>query len=243
MEVPRLSKSRILQYCKCPQQYKLVNINNVPFTTSAMSKGTWFHEVAEKFFNYYNYNETQPKDFEGILRKIVREKYDEHKKWFENFIKFETERFNRLPPIHYRPKYREVKIILDGLSGVIDRIDFEPEKGTYLLIDYKTERVTNIKNHIFEMTVYAYLFREQFKKFIPNVGIWCADNGKLTTTIITEEHIEEMKRIIKQVQDNIKADYFPISPKNCWFCPRNIKDICHIVNKEEWIKYNKELIK
>lgn len=93
------------------------------------------------------------------------------------------------------------------------------------------------------MTVYAYLFKERFKKFIPSVGIFSADDGKFTETTITEEHITEMKKILGQVKSNVEGEYFPLKPKNCWWCPNNVKDICHTVNKEWWKKYNKELVK
>jgi len=238
MEVPKLSKSRILQYCNCPQQYKLVQLNDVPFTSPAMQAGTWFHDIAEKFFNRLDYGTMQPKNFENTLKSLMTDiSWRAHKDWMDNFIKIETERFNRLPRHHYRPKHKEVKLKIGPLSGIIDRVDYEPKEGRYHIYDYKTGTVQGIKKHLFEMTVYAYLFREAFKKPIPKVGIIAVKTGKILSIDITEEHINKMLGIVKQVKKSITMEYFPIKPKNCFWCPQNVKKLCHENNKGDWEKH------
>jgi CRISPR/Cas system-associated exonuclease Cas4 (RecB family) len=221
-------------------QFKLVEVHQVPFTNVYMQDGIWFHDIVNRFFDYIG-EEVNPSRFETILRKLAGERYDIYKLWFDNFIEFEKERFARLPRNHYLPKLREVKIVLNGMSGIIDRIDYEPSDGIYVAIDYKTGKMTSIKKHIFEMTVYAYMFREQFKKHIPRVAIFSAGDGKFTEMTITEEYIEEMQKVVKQVRENVTDEYFPLNPKNCWGCPENVKALCHTINKEEWINYNQKL--
>lgn len=232
----RLSKSTILMYLNCPLQYKLVRINNVPFTSLAMERGSYFHDIAAKFFDVMEYDNMNPKNFEKILRYLLSSKWEEYEAMAYKFMEVEIERFNQQPRNHYRPKMKEIKLRDEelGLSGVIDRVDYEPKIGKYTIYDYKTGMVTGLKKYMFELTVYGYLFRKAFKKPLPDVGIICIKNARVFRATITEAHVKKMLEIVNEVKGRILREEFYRNKKaNCFWCPKNVQEVCKKLKKAE----------
>ena len=101
------------------------------------------------------------------MLSIIVDQGWENKDYLDNFIKFELNNFKEQPYEWYRPFRREIKIENEGgggdLVGVIDRIDYIPQKG-FRLIDYKTGRLTpqSFKSNLFELSIYAYLFMKKY---------------------------------------------------------------------------------
>lgn len=231
----RLSKSKVLMYLDCPLKFKLVVINNLPFSSIAMSRGSYFHDVLEKFFNRLYYDSMHPGKFEDVLIGIMGDNYLEYADWMYNFIEMETERFNSVPKYHYRPKQKEIKLYdtVNNISGVIDRIDYEPRAGRYTLWDYKTGTVTSLKKHMFEMALYAHLFKMTYPgKANPQVGIYCLKNKRRFLTSISDEQMKKAVEIVNWTHGQVNAEnYFPNEKANCYWCPDNVKKICKEVKK------------
>lgn len=249
----RLSKSKILQYMNCPFQFKLQHINSIPYPVGPPAhKGTDFHDIMFRFYDRLNYEDMEPSQFKPILEKMCvgeipntngMKREDEYPVFIENFVKFETDRFNRLPKQHYRPKHREIKIELGNwLSGIIDRCDYEPKLGQYILWDYKTGNVYNIKKHLFELCLYGYLFWKGLGKIPAKIGVLSLKSGNTLQTEISAETMIQATKIVNFVHQKIKNDEFDVNVNaNCWFCPKNMRKICMEIwgDQSPLLKFNK----
>ena len=240
MSIEQLSKSKILCYLNCPFQFKLKYINHLPSPAGpAAERGKDIHDIVDKFFDRLPYNKMHPDMFEDILKRLCgEEKFEEYSLYMGHFIRMETERFNSVPKVHYRPKYREVHLGKNWrLHGIIDRIDYEPSIGKYSVWDYKTGHVGSIKSHLFELTLYSYLFSQHFKKVIPVVGIYDLKKGRKISTELTQSHYDEMLKIVDEVFQRIRNEEYNKNPKaNCFWCPQNMKKICRDIWGVEVIK-------
>lgn len=226
-------------YLDCPMKFKLVQINQLPFASIYMDRGTYMHDVCEKFFNRMHYNEIHPSKFEKVLRSIMGDKFDEEPfyLWTQNFIDLEIERFEKVPLFHYRPKLKEVKLydLVNNISGVVDRIDYDPDIGRHTLWDYKTGTVGSIKKNMFELALYAHLFNVAYPdKAIPRIGIYGLKDGKKYMTEISREQMMKAVNIVNWVHTQIDAErYYVNENANCFWCPENVKKACKEIRERK----------
>jgi len=228
--IEQLSKSKILCYLNCPFQFKLFYINKIPNPYGRAAEiGIDVHDILAKLYDQVLYEQLNPEGLEKNLKRIADDKFyhPDYAIHFQNFLKLEKQRFAKIPQLHRRPKYREVHLDIGTIHGIIDRIDYDPNLGRYILWDYKTGRVSNVKHHLFELTLYAYLFVQQFKKVIPRVGIIATKTGRTYWTDLRQEHFDGMMDIVNEVFGRIRREEFDKNPKaNCFWCPQNAKKIC-----------------
>lgn len=229
-----LSKSKILTYLNCPRQFKYKYIYELPEPTNVYAqRGSEVHDILNKFFDvdFKTIDSKSPKEeFTNIIKKINPESYKNHQLYYDHFVDFEVKCWDNDNKKAIMPKYREVKIRHNGLTGIIDRID-QLEGDQYIVVDYKTGKIP-IKNELkalkkfnMELTKYAVLANQKLKLDVQQVGVLSLSDGRLLTKPITEQDIEELFDIVDYVKREIEEKHFDKGKKpNCFFC--GYKKIC-----------------
>lgn len=245
MIMENMSKSKVLTYLACPRMFKFGNILRLPQPQHpAAAIGTVIHDMAEHFFDKIDMNR---KDiaihYKEIVYGMLPNICDKTKLYADNFITFEINR--RLEAIEnntmntYKPAYLEVKVDFNHIRGIIDRIDLIPGVG-YVLIDYKTGQPKNIKEYMYELSLYAWLAEKVLKIKIVKVGVVKLKNKKkhLELFDVTQEDMKKAVTITQNVKDKINAEEFPMKKGGtCYYC--GYRNVCE---KLEERKERKELI-
>jgi len=224
-----ISKSKVKCYMNCPLHFKYKYVFGLPEATNHYAqRGIEVHDVLNKFFDYdfrQINSETPKNEFETIVKNLAGENYEKYQKYYDNFVMFEVPQWdNTKKDESIMPMYREVKIEINGLSGIIDRVDKLPN-GEYIVIDYKTEQIKikneekALKKFDLELAMYAVMANQYLKLDVQKVGVLCLDDGRLLTKEITEKEITEAFTIIDYVKRQVENKCFDKPEKpDCYFC-------------------------
>ena len=245
MIMKNMSKSKVLSYIACPRMFKFGNILRLPRVKHPAAEiGTAIHDMAEIFFDKIDMSrEDIAEHYKEIVYDMLPNMCDKTKLYADNFITFETNR--RLNAIEedimgtYIPAYLEVKVDFNHVRGIIDRIDLIPGIG-YALIDYKTGQPKNIKEYMYELSLYAWLAKEVLGIKVVKVGIVKLKNKKkhLELFDVTQEDMEKAVAITQHIKDKINAEEFPMKKgSTCFWC-----DYRNTCEKLEERRERKELI-
>lgn len=216
----RLSVSKIGTYEQCPYKYKLHYLDevkpNIP-PPEHLIKGVEIHEVFDEVLA------SQPKTIDALKENIKRhpkaKKYQEH---MQNFIKFNEQMISRTlnDGKLVLPLYQEIELFDHDLNivGVIDRVDMT---GKHIIIlDYKTGKESQIRNHHFQLGIYKYLFEKTHNMKITHWGIFYSATGKLEIEPVNNDIVKECVEKVISVRKKIKLE--TIWPKKpgplCNFC-------------------------
>lgn len=225
----RMSKSRALAYLWCPYKFKLDYIDGLREEQeieegSPLKIGVDLHEIFEKFYDLEEAKNIEEPYAENI-EKIIYENFEDSEKYqnhIKNFSLFNEYLIKRYGVDNYFPVQRELEIYNEEyhVVGIIDRVD---EHDKRILIDYKTGKSKNVKNYLFELSLYKYIYEEAGYGRIDEVGIYFSQNNQLTLTTLTETDIERSLRILELIRQKIKEEYFPKKGGyKCNYCEHKI---------------------
>lgn len=218
-----LSKSRVLCYLECPLRFQYRYINGIEeLPNKWMQIGIDFHSFAEKFFDTFGTDKWVD---------IKESDYDkETLKYILNFIEMEQLRKkNFKDKRYYKPIFVETKVYAKGLTGIVDRVDYNPEMG-YVLLDYKTGTLKKFDYYMFELCLYAYMTEQTHKIEINWVGVIGVKDKKTKIQKITKEDKLQAIKIASRVAKLIEAEEFEpnVGGKGCFFCYNVYKKLCNI---------------
>lgn len=250
-EIKRMSKSRVLLYAGCPLKYKFIKILRIPmvFHPSA-GIGKEVHKVCENFYKEFKFDNEHQRieqakiEIDILLKKLTPKDIDEkgldYIKNFGTYVLQTIEYANNKKIKYYNPKYTELKVVNEehNIIGYIDRVEFIYGIG-WVVIDYKTGTPKNIREYMYELSLYAWLIENDPKIPIDKivaVGIVKLKNkGKiLDIKPVTDEDKMKALALTKQVRDLIADEQFePKKGKDCYWCPSQYKSLCEKLKNGE----------
>ena len=114
------------------------------------------------------------------------------------------------------------------VKGFIDRVENTPD-GQYVVIDYKTgyqsENKQSIRENI-QMNVYSLAILEKFGALPVKASLFYVKHGKMVDYVPDTENIEQEKRRLSKMVDDVLLERFPETPAyhTCRFC--DYTDLC-----------------
>ena len=233
-----ISASKISSYLNCPYYYMMRYEREIPCPVNQYGKrGSDVHNILDKFFDtdLFKKKIDNPEEvFSAHMRNISGTDYYVYQEFLEGFLDIEVKRYIDLlaegNEHHFAPIAREIKLTVDGITGVIDRVDYNPKDG-FSITDYKTGLIKNVKTNwydefLVQLSLYCHIFERKTKIKIRKVHIYGLKQKKFTYNV-KEEDITNTLNIVKEVRAKIKNEEFEINnDANCFFCPDNYKRAC-----------------
>ncbi len=251
----RTSYSALDTYKTCPLKFKFQNLDKVRVPKNIeMIFGSVVHsalkymfervplyptidEVVNFFRNKWD-DKMQVFQGEGVEEKkkiyyeegisILKNFYKKNQAWNFNVVDMES-RFE----IELEDKKNKEKHVL---TGIIDRIDKNPNEDLYEIIDYKTSKkmpAQNIIDHDLQMSIYHMSLIKRWPHLSPDkikLSLYYLKHGEKISTFRSGEQMENKKNdvisTIREVQDRISNNYnFPPTPSPlCGWC--GYKQMC-----------------
>lgn len=258
----RLSPSSINTYFRSPRLFYYQYILKIkPSYNIHLYKGNFVHKTLENFFEGSRF--VDPKDYfdqrmtEWNIPSILKKELSEEEQEFHReetkkmFSSFRTHMLNKIDMIlmegkvkdknhawnYIKPRFKEKRIFDKNLNilGIIDSIEQDFDENTFI-IDYKTSKLykhTVPEDYIRQVSIYAYLFRQEFGRIPQYAGIHYLRYGEVFLVPVNEDLVNKAIDDIKYVRKNIQSrniDDYPTGDDK--WALRDIKEI------EEKIKKN-----
>ncbi len=226
--VDYLSYSAIETFRTCPLHYRLKNILRIPTPpSSSQAMGNSIHYALRDFYKdpINSLSELLEKNWvvEGYAsKKHEAQSLEKAKRFLEEYLK--TDLHKKAKPVFLEQPFT-FKINDLKIGGKLDRVD-DLGKGEIEIIDYKTGANVPTQKDIdlnLQMTVYALAAQEVLQKEIGKVRLsfYFFDNATKVSTVRTKEQLEEAKKELLAIRDEIARSAFPCSSspicKNCEF--------------------------
>lgn len=217
----KLSVSKIEEFAKCKYSYFLSNISkNVKRGEDSpeAKKGDEIHKLFEEAYN----DVLDKKDKEEILKAVENKikanpNYEKYKSHADNFIVLNQKTGGSIP------LYRETKLFDPELNivGIIDRVDYDGKN--LVVIDYKTGKEKELKDHWFQLAIYTYLFQKNHNQQPTHWGIYYSDTGNLKLEKVkwdlVRKAINRVSSIRKKIQEIEESGQWVKSPSYlCKWC-------------------------
>lgn len=230
LHIDYLSYSQIETFQTCPLHYKLKYIYKVPTPeTASQSFGTTLHAVLKDFYLRVQKGQRPTEKLildlldqfwikEGYLSKVQEKKFlDKAKDYLRGYLR---EEFNSkvLPLVLEQPF--TVPLAKDlKIGGKIDRVD-KPPGGGIEIVDYKTGATMPSQSEVdknLQLSFYALAattiptapFGRRPEKV--KLSLYFLDNQEKISTERTAEQLEEAKKEILEVRDEIEKSDFKCS--------------------------------
>ena len=225
----RISYSAISSYQKCPLAYRFQYVDRLPTAPSpALSFGQSLHEALRWF---YDVQTADPYSLEELVDRLetcwVSDGYSSPEEETRYFLQARSALglFYRNLVDFRIPAALENRFLIDlgfcSLSGVIDRLDKDPEGG-FEIIDYKTNRRLPPARRLYE-DLQLPIYHVAVEK------VWEVSPAKVTfhylllnhrhSMSITPERVEEALVQIRNVVDYIDGEAFePVKNPLCPWC-------------------------
>ncbi|KYC52768.1 MAG: DNA-dependent helicase II [Candidatus Methanofastidiosum methylothiophilum] len=224
------SASQFNTYDRCPRIYKYSYIYRIPrLPKPYFDLGGTIHDVIESLSK--KIMEGEKINIELALKYLdaywERDGYENETaemqaredavEILETFLK---EQENMKTEIVEVEKNFTIKLGDYSITGFIDRID--RDGNDYVIWDYKTSKSTISENDLrkdFQLLVYDMAVRELFGKRPKQVGLWYLRHNKKIVIEPSEEDIENVKKEILEIIENImKEEFSPTPGKECYNC-------------------------
>jgi CRISPR/Cas system-associated exonuclease Cas4 (RecB family) len=234
-----MRKSYVLSYLWCPYKFKLNVIDGLentlePKEGSPLKIGLDLHEIFDKYYDCpgAGANELKKPYYKNILSILKRfDDYNKYESHLKNFAHYNVYNITQYGIEYYMPVYRELTIYNQevDLIGTIDRID--DRKFGKMIIDYKTGRPKALKHYIFELSVYKFLYEQEYDEEIKKIGIFFSQANRLDVTSAKQKDVAMALNLIELVREKIEDEVFPRKKGfHCRFCEHKV--ICELEEYE-----------
>lgn len=226
-KVDYLSYSAIETFRMCPLHYKLKNILRIPTPpNAAQSMGNSMHLILRDLYSHSGLDPETILNNNWIHEGYQSKKHEEDsKKRISDFLTeyLKTDLHKNAKPLYLeQPFIFKISDILK-IGGKFDRVD-DLGDGLVEIIDYKTGANVPTKKEIdanLQMTIYALAAATQFPIEKIKLSFYYFDTASKVTTIRTKEQLEEAKKEILAIRDEIQQSDFQCSGsiicQNCEF--------------------------
>ncbi|MHA1286488.1 MAG: RecB family exonuclease [Candidatus Thorarchaeota archaeon] len=229
-----IRKSMLEDYIRCPYAFKLKHIDdlNPEYESKYASLGTWFHEFAFSFFDYFSYIDSEVK--EEILSNLKGLQYD----WADFFLQFELRRWSELESEfrlrEWKPLYRELTLHSTelGITGTIDRIDwFNRKENSLILIEYKTTQILDRTSLRRQLHFYKLLYEHADENVVDAdiVAIACINPRikRVWKEPVKKRSENNVLKWLKKIRSSICSDSFPFNDSYCIWC--DVAEYCPLL--------------
>lgn len=224
-ELPYISKSRVMQWIKNPEHFRLKYLEGIePTETDAMVRGTRIHEAFEHYYDYTLDNNAFPEDVVDGLPEDRQLWADFIEPYITNFLKWETGRREAveneseyLPLAVEEERWIDPVLGLDGepewmgLADVIlpaESLPAAPVDGGVVIVDFKTGSVPDPEYRdegIFtELAYYRLLFGDKYN-VVATAAYYPRENETLVQPAFTDAAAEAKDRVFKAVTEMVQA--------------------------------------
>lgn len=228
IKVDFLSYSAIETFRNCPLHYKLKNILKIPTPMSAaQAMGNSIHEALANFYtDKGDLLECLDKSWknEGFKSKLhEKQTREKAEKFLREYLKSELHK--KAKPILLEKSFNFRIDPTLKILGKFDRVD-DLGNDQIEVIDYKTGANVPTQKDIdrdLQMSIYAIAGCEVLQKPIEKVKLsfYYFDTGEKVTTTRTKEQLEEVKKELLKIRDEIQSSNFACSKsmicENCEF--------------------------
>lgn len=243
----KVSYSALDLFDKCPQKYKLKEIDKIKEGSSIDAIfGACIHDVLQHF-----YSQKQSPTLEELL-SYFSEKWNERKEKLKDknipdmqfqileteakniLINFYKDNSDKVPHIISLESKFEVPIEHNGdyhlLTGKIDRID-RLEDGSFEIIDYKTGKKLPSQNSVDEdlqLSLYHLGLTSKWPEFAGRnikLSLYFLKHREKISTQRNEAHLAKTtEKLISKIEEIKKSKFLPVASSLCDYC--GYKNIC-----------------
>ena len=236
MAIKPLSFTKISLYQSCPLSYKLQYIDGLkPKDKWFFSFGTTLHNCVERFFKvstppppsleklleYYEHNWLS-QGYESPEEEVKHKDYG--REILTKFWEIHSTDF-RMPIALERSFYIDIEGI--KLRGFIDRVD-KLDSGGLSIIDYKTNRelfTTDYLEEDLQLTIYQLAAEQTWQLPVEILTLYhLRSNTACTCPPRNEKRLEEARRLVVEVAENIAQEKFPAIENQ--YCPCDFPEHC-----------------
>lgn len=127
-------------------------------------------------------------------------------------------------PMEVERWLKDPETTLRGIADEItDNVSIHKNFGEEWIVDLKTNKMTNIafkEDHEMQVMMYALAYRAETGKMPVGVALWYLDGNVWAMYQPTEEKLDKLADLIKQVRRDIEDEKFgPTKHKFCDWCP------------------------
>ena len=276
------SPSSIDDYIVCPALFYFKHILNfeqkkeISGDIDALDRGTIIHRILFDTFEAFKNKEITVKTFKDILDRMAEAEEERFRDkvvtgdyyLFKKLSTYKLESFLRKnimeagrPFIvrHLEEAISDTVIVADniltGLKGRIDRIDYYPDNGEYMIIDYKTggskqypqsivektdfSSIDDIHKRVnsFQLPVYLYLFHNVYQVPFDSINaklvllksneeeIFFKGSQSAGREAELEQYMQGVKTVLTDMLD-ISKPFKPFDDEACAEC--TFKNLCHV---------------
>jgi DNA helicase II / ATP-dependent DNA helicase PcrA len=233
----KLSASAIEQYDRCPLQFKLARIWNLPAELpAAVQYGAAIHTALKDYYDALI--QGRPRSEEQLLA-LFRTKFEEYsipeelqrdlylEQGLEQLREFHKESAAQAAPKVLGTEVPfEIKIAGVTVIGRLDRLD-ELSPDTVSIVDYKTgnPKSQDDADKSVQLSIYAMAAWKQFKKFPERLVFHNLENNSLVTSSRSERMLAGIEEKIGKVAEGIEIERFVANPGyHCRWC--SYRDVC-----------------
>lgn len=237
----RMSKSKVLLYSQCPRKFQFRHILKIPEPMHPAARiGIDVHDICDKFFDKIDLNTKNAEEhFVQVIKQMTPiDACEKMILYLTNFCNYEIKRFNEMEDkTNYIPKFREVEFNMKehNIKGFVDRIDKTPEG--YVLLDYKTGVPKNMREHMYELSLYAKGVEEEKGIKIAKIGVLKLKNKNkiLDLSDVSENDRTKALDLTLKVRQLVAEEEFDKNVGNhCFYqCPENYKSLCRKIDNGE----------
>ena len=274
------SPASIDDYIVCPVLFynkhilAFEELTNITDGIESIDRGKMVHSILHHTFEPYLNREVSADmfgDMVNTMRKVVTstfraEEISGEYYLFKKIVMLKIESFLRRTikemQSPFIPKELEVRLrsnVQTGnehvtIKGIVDRVDYHPQRDCYEIIDYKTggvlqyprnnldvnfESINDIHVHIrsFQLPTYIRLFMNQFPVPLANTNAKLVLLGNNTEELLLADDDPEDKEVrftnymrgLTTVMTDILDPSKPLSPFDILSCPQcSFRDLCHM---------------
>ena len=210
LENPKLSKSTINSYLKCPFAFHKRYVegdDRLDKENKAYEFGSNVHTLLEEFYNPKTTN-IDLLAYEAIKHPLFQEYSWIMRKFIDFNHKLKTELGD-----NFIPYFKELKIQDPdkNISGIIDRVQFDGKD--FMIVDYKQRGADyeeteneNLRKYRFELALYTYLFEKSTGNKVKWWGVYFAQNGKLQYEPVDRNEINTALKLVDETRENINKE-------------------------------------
>ncbi len=232
-----LSASAIQSYQRCPLQYKMQKIWNIPSEPAgAMQFGASIHRILQTYFDAIRFGrDVSDAQLLDALREDLenagisdRYQHDLYQKQGKEQLWAVLEDLRSRPPLKVLHTEDYFAIDVEGVKvrGRIDRVDQDSD-GSVIVVDYKTGRPQDQKqaDEALQLSVYAMAAQEKWGYQVSGLQFHnIADNSRVTS-IRSEKDLKKATALVKKTAEQIAAGHFEADPGfHCKFC--SYRNLC-----------------
>lgn len=234
---PRLSASAIESYQRCPLQYKMQRVLNIPSEPAgAMQFGGSIHHVLKTYFDAIRLGrDISDERLLDDLRKDLENsgmsdsyQQDLYQKQGQEQLRAVLEGLRSHPPATVLHTEESFQIEVEGVqvAGRVDRIDRNSD-GSVTIVDYKTGKAKDQEqaDKALQLSLYALAAQVKWGYQVSGLQLHNIADNSIVTSTRSPADLKKAAEMVKETAEQIAAGNFEAKPGNhCGYC--SYRNLC-----------------